>query len=42
VENWDPDNDKGVPMAVKVTVAEGAETTPLVVIAPIYQEMEKT
>ncbi len=42
VEKWDPSNDKGVPMAVRLTVEEEEDATPMVVIAPINQEMEKS
>lgn len=40
--NWDPEFDKGVPMAVKLTVVERTGNTPLVVIAPFYHEEEES
>ena len=42
VKEWDPANEKGVPMAVKLTVVEEPEATPFEIIAPIYQEMENS
>lgn len=42
VETWDPGNDQGVPIAVKMTVVEEPEATPFEVIAPIYQEAEQS
>ncbi len=42
VERWDPANDKGAPMAIRLKVAEEADAAPLVVIAPINLENDKS
>ncbi len=39
-DKWDPENDQGLPLAVKLTVINEPEATPYVVIAPFYQQEE--
>jgi general secretion pathway protein J len=39
-DRWDPENDQGLPMAVRMSVVDEPEATPLVVIAPFYQQEE--
>jgi general secretion pathway protein J len=39
-DRWDPENDQGLPLAVKLIVIAEPEATPLVVIAPFYQQEE--
>lgn len=37
---WDPEDDQGLPLAVKLIVVEDPEISPYVVIAPFYQQEE--
>ena len=37
-ETWDPDSDKGAPLAVKIIVQESKDTAPIHVIAPIKSD----
>jgi hypothetical protein len=39
-DNWNPENDQGFPLAIKLIVVDEPETTPLVVIAPLHQQEE--
>jgi general secretion pathway protein J len=39
-DKWDPESDQGFPLAVKLIVIDEPEATPLVVIAPLYQQEE--
>ncbi len=39
-DTWDPENDQGLPLAVKLSVIDEPEATPLLVIAPFYQQEE--
>ena len=39
-DKWDPENDQGLPMAVKLTVIVEPETTPFIVVSPFYQQEE--
>lgn len=40
VNTWDPEHDKGVPAAVKLTVVDQPDNTPLVIITPFFHEEE--
>ena len=42
VESWNPENDEGVPLAVKLSVSRDEDETPFVVIAPIHPEYDET
>ncbi len=37
-QTWDPETDKGVPLAVKITLQEDPDVAPIYVIAPIQSE----
>lgn len=39
-DKWDPENDQGLPLAVKLVVVENPEASPYVVIAPFFQQEE--
>lgn len=39
-DRWDPENDQGLPLALKLIIVDEPETIPLVVIAPLYQQEE--
>jgi general secretion pathway protein J len=40
VNTWDPEHDKGAPAAVKLTVVDQPDNTPLVIITPFFHEEE--
>jgi general secretion pathway protein J len=40
-DKWDTENDQGLPLAVKLSVLDEPESTPLVIIAPFYQQEEQ-
>lgn len=40
VNTWDPQHDKGVPVAVRLTVVDQPDNIPLVIITPFYLEEE--
>jgi len=40
-ETWDPDNDPGIPLAVKIILREDAEVSPIYVIARLQAEAKK-
>lgn len=40
-EAWDPDSDTGIPLAVKITLQEDEDTTPIYVIARLRAEAKQ-
>jgi general secretion pathway protein J len=39
-DEWDPENDQGFPLAIKLILTDKPGATPLVVIAPLHQQEE--
>jgi general secretion pathway protein J len=39
-DEWNPENDQGFPLAIKLIVVDEPGATPLVVIAPLHQQEE--
>jgi general secretion pathway protein J len=40
-DTWDPDSDKGIPLAVKITLQEKADAVPICVIARIQAQADE-
>ena len=41
-ESWDTEIDQGIPLAVKMTIVDQHDNTPVVIIAPFYYEEESS